>query len=330
MHKALYILNTDAYDKIYGPGERATIDELVEMVAPQQTAESILAQPELLSDVEVIFSGWGMVPLDEAFLAAAPKLEAVFYGAGSIRYFATEAAWDRGIVICSAWAANAVPVSEYTLAQILFSLKRGWHYALEIKREHGWVAKTPVPGAYGSTVGIISLGMIGRLMVERLKLFDVKVIAYDPFVSEADAATLGVELCELDELFTRADVVSLHTPKLPETLGMITGAHLASMKPGTTFINTARGAIVREDEMIEVLQQRTDLYAILDVTDPEPPMEGSALYTLPNVILTPHIAGSMDAECRRMAQYMIDDYRRYVAGDGLVWRVTREKARTMA
>jgi phosphoglycerate dehydrogenase-like enzyme len=263
-------------------------------------------------------------------LAAAPKLKAVFYGAGSIRYFATDAAWDRGITICSAWAANAVPVSEYTLSQILFSLKRGWHHALTIKRKRQWIKQRSVPGAYGSTVGLISLGMIGRLVVERLSPFDVKVIAYDPFVSEAHARVLGVELCELDEVFARADVVSLHTPKLPETLGMITGAHLASMKPGATFINTARGAIVREDEMVAVLQQRPDLYAILDVTDPEPPVGGSPLYTLPNVVLTPHIAGSMDAECRRMAQYMIDDYRRYLAGEQLRWQVTREMAGRMA
>jgi len=330
MHNAIYILNTDAYDKIYGVPERADIDELVNMVAPQQTAASIAAQSELLADVDVVFSGWGMPRLDEDFLTAAPDLKAVFYGAGSIRGFATDAAWDRGIIICSAWAANAVPVSEYTLAQILFSLKRGWHHALTIKRQQRWMRQVAVPGAYNSTVGIISLGMIGRLVVERLRSFDIRIIAYDPFVSEETAAGLGVELCSLEDVFRRADVVSLHTPKLPETLGMITGAHLASMKEGTTFINTARGAVVRELEMIEVLQGRSDLFAVLDVTDPEPPVDGSPLYTLPNVILTPHIAGSIDTECRRMARYMIDDYKRYVAGEPLLWEISREKARTLA
>jgi len=330
MHDAIYILNTDAYNIIYGMSERADIGELVNMVAPQQTSESITAHPELLADVDIIFSGWGMARLNKDFLTAAPNLKAVFYSAGSIRGFATNAAWDRGIIICSAWAANAVPVSEYTLAQILFSLKRGWHHALTIKRGQRWMKQTAVPGAYDSTVGIISLGMIGRLVVERLRPFDVRIIAYDPFVSEGTAAELGVELCSLEDVFERADVVSLHTPKLPETLGMITGAHLASMKEGATFINTARGAIVREIEMIEVLQGRPDLYAILDVTDPEPPVEGSPLYTLPNAVLTPHIAGSMDTECRRMARYMIDDYKRYLAGEPLLWEISREKARILA
>jgi phosphoglycerate dehydrogenase-like enzyme len=139
-----------------------------------------------------------------------------------------------------------------------------------------------------------------------------------------------VELLPLDELFRRADVVSLHTPLLKETEGMITGAHLASMKPGATFINTARGAIVREKEMIEALKKRPDLQAVLDVTHPEPPEPGSPLYTLPNVILTPHIAGSMDGECRRMGRYMVEELRRFVDGKPLRWQITREMATNRA
>ena len=111
---------------------------------------------------------------------------------------------------------------------------------------------------------------------------------------------------------------------------MITGEHLASMKANAAFINTARGAVVREDEMVEVLRQRPDLYAILDVTYPEPPEPGSPLYTLPNVVLTPHIAGSMDNECRRMGRYAIEDCRRYLAGEPLQWQITREQAATLA
>jgi len=328
--KALYLLNPDAYVKIYGQAERDAIAALVDVVAPPQTTASVHEDPSVLAGVEAIFSGWGMARLDEDFLSASPNLRIVFYGAGSIRYFATEAAWDRGITICSAWAANAVPVAEFTLAQITLGLKRVWHHALAIRQAQNWVNPVPVPGAYGSTVGLISLGMIGRMVAERLRTLDVHVIAYDPYVSPTTAAALGVQLVPLDTVFSDADVVSLHTPNLPETRGMITGAHLASMKEGATFINTARGAVVRELEMIEVLSVRSDLFAILDVTDPEPPVEGSPLYTLPNVILTPHIAGSMEEECRRMGQYMIDECRRYLAGEPLRWSIDRERAKTLA
>ncbi len=330
MPKGLFLLNPDAYERIYGPPEREAIRARVDIIAPLQTQQSVLEDPEVLADVEMIFSGWGMAELTEDFLAAAPNLAVVFYGAGSIRYFATDAAWDRGIVITSAYAANAVPVSEYTLAQILLSLKRTWYYARRIREEQRWGPKDRVPGAFESTVGLISLGKVGRLVAERLQTFDLNVLAYDPYVSPEDAASLGVELVELDRLFKLSDVVSLHAPKLPETLGMITGAHLDAMKEDATFINTARGAIVREAEMIEVLKTRPDLYAILDVTDPEPPLPDSPLYSLPNVVLTPHIAGSMGQECRRMGQTMVEELTRYLAGAPLRWSISRERAKILA
>ncbi len=141
---------------------------------------------------------------------------------------------------------------------------------------------------------------------------------------------MGVELVSLDEACARADVVSLHTPWLKETEKMITGAHFRAMKQGATFLNTARGAVVDEPAMVEVLTERPDLFAVLDVTHPEPPAPDSPLYTLPNVILTPHIAGSMHNECRRMGQYAVDECRRYLAGEPLRWQVTRELADQLA
>ncbi|HLH75129.1 MAG TPA: hydroxyacid dehydrogenase [Chloroflexota bacterium] len=330
MLKALYILRSDRFELVYGPEERAEIDKLVDVYAPPQSAESVRGNPRILADAEVILSGWGAPVLDAAFLAAAPKLKAFFYGAGSIKAIVTDAFWDRGIVMTSAYAANAVPVAEFTLSQILYSLKRGWYFATTIKCERRWVTKATVPGGYGSTVGLISLGMVGRRVRELLKAFDLAVLAYDPFLTPDMARELDVERCSLEDIFRRADVVSLHTPWLKETEGMITGAHLASMKPNATFINTSRGAIVRESELIEVLQRRPDLWAILDVTYPEPPVPGSPLYLLPNVVLTPHIAGAMDGECRRLGRYTVEELRRYVNGEPLRWAITREREALLA
>jgi phosphoglycerate dehydrogenase-like enzyme len=188
-----------------------------------------------------------------------------------------------------------------------------------------------LPGIYGSTVGIVSLGLIGRGVCERLKPFGVKVIAYDPFVSETDAAALNVELCSLEDIFCNSDVVSLHTPLLKETERMITGAHFASMRPWASFINTSRGAIVREQELIQTLQSRTDLLAILDVTHPEPPVPESPLYTLPNVVLTPHISGAASfRDIARMGKFVLDELQRYLQNEPLRWEVTREKAMILA
>jgi phosphoglycerate dehydrogenase-like enzyme len=330
MLRALYVLNANSFDKIYGPAEREDIEQLVDVYAPPQTRESVARGPAILRQAEIILSGWGAPVMDEGFLGAAPNLRAVFYGAGSIRGFVSDAFWERGIVVTSAYAANAIPVAEYTLSQILFSLKRGWHYVLATKREGRYPRRGPMPGAYGSTVGIISLGMIGRRVCELLRPFDLRLLANSRHASPQMAQELNVELCSIEDIFRRADVVSLHSPWLKETEGLITGAHLASMKPNATFINTARGAIVREGEMIEVLRQRPDLYAVLDVTYPEPPEEGSPLYTLPNVVLTPHIAGSLSHECRRMGRYMVEELRRYLAGEPLCWEITREQAARLA
>jgi phosphoglycerate dehydrogenase-like enzyme len=199
-----------------------------------------------------------------------------------------------------------------------------------MKVDRRWPPSRNVPGAYGSTVGIISLGMAGSRVAELLRSFEVKVLAYDPFVAQEKARSLNVEMCPLEEVFLRSDVVTLHTPWLKETEGMITGRHFASMRSGATFINTARGAVVREQEMIQVLKERPDLFAVLDVTWPEPPESDSALYSLPNVILTPHIAGAMGPECRRLGRYMVEELQRYVAGRPLRWAITREQARLLA
>jgi phosphoglycerate dehydrogenase-like enzyme len=328
--KGLFILRPDAYDEIYGHQERTTIGELIDVIAPPQTSESILAHPEILQEVEVILSGWGAPLMDEAFLAHAPCLRAIFYGAGSIRGFATDALWERGILITSAQETNAIPTAEYTLAAILFSLKHGWSLAAQTRREQRFPERNAVPGIYDATVGIISLGMVGRHVRELLRPFNVHVLAYDPYVSPEEAIALDISLCSLETLFREAQVVSLHAPLLPETANMVRGSHLSSMAHGSTFINTARGGLVQHEELIAVLEQRSDLHAVLDVTAPEPPVPGSPLYTLPNVMLTPHIAGSLGSERRRLGQAMVAELQRFIAGDPLQYTITHAQVRLMA
>jgi phosphoglycerate dehydrogenase-like enzyme len=160
--------------------------------------------------------------------------------------------------------------------------------------------------------------------------YEVNRLVYSTSLSDDAAKKMNVEKRTLDEIFAGSDVVSLHTPDLPSTKGMITGRHLEMMKPGATFINTARGAVVNEKEMIEVLRKRTDLTAVLDVCDPEPPGLDSPLTQLPNVVLTPHIAGSAGPECQRLGYYMLQEFQRYLAGEPLKFQITKEAAARMA
>jgi len=329
MEKAIFILNEQHHHVIYPPDVYDAIQAQVTVVEPFYTSQSIQENLSILEDVTVIFSGWGCPRLDATFLDHAPNLKAIFYGAGSVRGFVTPEFWARDIVLCNSASINAEPVAYFTFSQILFGLKGGWHHVRygDIYRDQ----KQSFSGIHGSTVGIISLGYIGRRVCEFLRQLNINVLIYDPFVTEDEAHQLGGKRCDLETIFRESDVVSLHTPLLDETRGMIQGKHFDLMKPNSVFINTARGAIICEDEMIAVLQTRDDIIAMLDVTYPEPPLPDSPLRTLPNVVLTPHIAGAVGSgEIREFGVTMLAELKRYLSGTPLQWRVTYDKFIHMA
>jgi phosphoglycerate dehydrogenase-like enzyme len=154
-----------------------------------------------------------------------------------------------------------------------------------------------------------------------LRSHEVNVLAYDPYLTPQTAEDLGVTPCELPGLFARSEVVSVHTPWLPETEKLIGAGLLGSMKRGATLINTSRGAVIDEDALCGVLRERSDLTAVLDVTHPEPPSADSPLRYLPNVVLTPHVAGSVGPEVERMGWWMVEEARRYLLGHPLQHQV---------
>ncbi|MBM6614738.1 hydroxyacid dehydrogenase [Desemzia sp. RIT804] len=332
MPKALYILKKELFDTVYPIEVQTEIAEHVEILHPPLNNETCFEHPELLQEVELIFSGWGAPVFDEYFLELTPNLKAIFYAAGTMKSLLTDAVWKRNITVTTANIANAIPVAEFTLSQILFALKNGWELREQVRqdRTYQFGAFTFVFGNYNRNIGLISLSQVGRKVLEYLKPFDVNVLVYDPFVSDKEAVELNITKVSLEELFKESEIVSLHSPLLPETTGMITGELLETMKSHATFINTARGAIVKEEEMIAVLKERTDLTAILDVTHPEPPEADSPLYDMKNVILTPHIAGSAGTEIGRMGAYMLSELKLYLANKRLNYQITKEKYQHMA
>lgn len=329
MEKAIFILRESIRDIVYPTDIYDAIKAQVTVVETPYTAESIHDNLSVLEDVTIIFSGWGCPRLDASLLEHVPKLKAVFYGAGSVRGFVTPEFWERDIVLCNTASINAEPVAYFTFSQILFGIKGGWHH---VRFGNAYQEKKHLfSGINGGTVGIISLGYIGRRVCDFLRQLNVKLLIYDPFATEAEADMLGGELSDLETIFRDCDVVSLHTPLLDETRGMIKGTHFELMKPNSVFINTARGAIICEDEMIRVLKDRSDIIAMLDVTYPEPPVENSALLTLPNVVLTPHIAGAVGSgEIREFGVTMLAELNRYLSGQPLQWQVTYDKFLHMA
>lgn len=302
------------------------IKDATRLLAPPLAPRAFREAKESLAEVEVVFTGWGMPRLDDAVLQNAPKLRAVFYAAGATDYLITDASVARGITVCSAIEFNAIPVADFTVGQIFYGLKCGWQHVLAGRRTHHWKKIPQTPGAYRTTVGLVSLGAVGREIARRLRSSDLRVVAYDPFVPEAQAHELGVELIDLDAVFREPDVVSVHTPLIPETRGMIGEPLFRSLKPHATLINTSRGGVLDQTALVQVLGDRPDVIAVLDVTDPEPPQPDDPLWALDNAVITPHIAGSMGSECHRMTEAMIEDFRRWMNGELLQHEVRKPPA----
>jgi phosphoglycerate dehydrogenase-like enzyme len=286
----------------------------------------------VLAGTELLVTGWGCPPLDEDVLAAAPALRAVAHTAGSVRGHITEACWERGIEVSSAAAANARPVAEYTVAMILLSGKRVLETAraYAARRDRGdWLSSPPGMGNYRRTVGICSASLIGRRVIELLRPYDFEVLLYDPYVSGEEAAALGARSVGLPELFASSDVVSVHTPLLPATRGMVTRELLAAMRPDAVLLNTARGAVLDQDALTEaVLAGR--ISAVLDVTEPEVLPPGHPLWECENALITPHIAGSLGNELRRLADLAVSEVARWAAGEGFAHPVRRERLAYLA
>lgn len=330
MKKTALVCNGQRIEDVYGMGRRqrlAALSDLYPQVVSENTFDEHAAG---LAEVEAIFSTWGMWPLSAEQLARLPALKFLFYAAGSVQAIAPPL-HARGIRVVSGWGANAVPVAEFTYAQILLSNKGYFRNTRSLhdtrKREGAFYG----PGNFSVTVAILGAGQVGRAVIRLLKNSALDVLVWDPFLSPQQAAALGVEKVDsLAGAFARAAVVSNHLANVPATRGLITGALIESMPAQATFINTGRGATVVERELIAALRRRPDLVALLDVTDPEPAAPDSPLFDLPNAWLSTHIAGASGHEVVRMADAMIEEFSAWEKGEHLRYEVTAGMLAQMA
>ena len=319
-------------DDVFPQNLRARIGKLIELrseiISPETLVESAT------QDVDFLFSTWGMPALDEETIKTQfPNLKAVFYGAGSVQGFARPFL-RSGVRVFSAWGANGVPVAEYTIAQIVLANK-GFYQSSRAYKETGDMRAAArylriQPGNYHAKVGILGAGMIGRMVLERLREYTVDVLLFDAFLSEAETVALGAKKASLDEVFATCDVISNHIGNNEQTRGMLRYEHFSKMLPHATFLNTGRGQQVIEEDMVRALREGPDRTAVLDVTYPEPVEVGSPLRSLPNVVLTPHIAGSAGMEVERMGLYMVEEMEHVVRGEKARFEVSEAMLKTMA
>lgn len=302
--------------RFFGPSFEALADVPAHRVGGILTEFDSDAAREALGRAEVLLTGWETPHLTAKVLRHAPRLRRVIHLGGYAPGLFPDGA--DGITLSDVGAANSVPVAEYSLAMILLANKDTFRAQRLYRERRAFIdreAEFEVSGNYRRTVGVVSASRTGRLLLELLRAFPaLQVLLYDPYVTEDEAAELGVEPVTLPELMSRSDVVTLQTPLIPETVGLIDAALLARMPDGATLINTARGGIVDAEALErEVVGGRIN--AILDVTEPEPLPASSPLYDLPNVLLTPHIAGSMGTELRRMGDTAAADLARYAQSE---------------
>jgi len=282
--------------------------------------EDLLA---LLPPADACLTSWDVARLDADVIAAAPKLRAIVHMGGSVKRIVSDAVWERGILVVSAAPVLAEHVAETTLGLMIVGMKRVWPLAQRVK-EGGWRDSPYWPSRelYDKKVGIVGASNVGRHVIRLLQPFHVHILLYDPYVSEEQARSMGVVKVELDELVQEADVISLHAPALPATYHMIDARRLSMMKDDALIINTARGSLIDEEALVRELEKGR-FFAFLDVTDPEPPAPDSPLRRLPNVVVTPHIAGCIE-NCTRMGERAVEELRRFFAGEPPLNPITRD------
>jgi D-3-phosphoglycerate dehydrogenase / 2-oxoglutarate reductase len=229
--------------------------------------------------------------VDAEVIAAAPKLKIIARAGVGLDNVDVDAATAAGVLVVNAPTSNIHSAAEHALA-LMLSAARQIPAADATLREHTWKrSKFNGTEIFGKTVGVVGLGRIGQLVAQRLAAFGTHVIAYDPYVPPARAAQLGIELLSLDELLPRADFISVHLPKTPETAGLLGKEALAKTKPGVIIVNAARGGLIDEAALADAIKSGHVRGAGLDVFSTEPCTD-SPLFELPEVVVTPHLGAS--------------------------------------
>lgn len=332
--RAQAAMSTEAFQLLFDDARRARFEALADVRPPLHISD--LNDPHLgdvLSETEVLVTSWGAPRFDAALLDRMPRLRAVFHAAGSIRHLVSEEFWERDIQITTAADANAIPVAEFTLGAILLAGKRALvqlRTPAQLQPEWGRSLNVRAIGNLDRTVGIVGFSRIGRRVTDLLRPFSgLRVLVSDPFADPDDVAAAGAELVPLHEMLPRVAVLSLHAPALPSTRHLISAAELAALPDGATVINTARGSLLDHDALLAQCRVGR-LDAILDVTDPEPLPYSSALFELPNVAITPHLAGSLGTETRRLTDSALDELEAFTVGGALRYPVTAASLGTNA
>jgi phosphoglycerate dehydrogenase-like enzyme len=284
--------------------------------------------------VQVLVTGWGTPSLAQTLRSWSPDtspLRLLAHTAGSIHHLVTVEPLQRGLMVAHANESLAEAVAEFTIGAML-AMRHQMFLCMQRYREHqsapSYRTMNELPG---SVVGIIGASAIGRRVMQHLRPWNVHLLVYDPYVSDERLKSFQAERAEsLIDLFSRSDIITLHAPITPETIGMLRTEHFQAMKDGALFLNTARGRLVDHDALLAELR-RGRIWALLDVTDPTEPLHhNSPFFELENCVLIPHQAGNSVQARLRQGAYTAEDVLNFLDGRPLKWQVRVEQMATMA
>lgn len=274
----------------------SAVDVLKGATGLAYTAPGQLTRAELLAavgdaDALIIRSA---SKIDAEVLAAAPKLKMIARAGVGVDNVDIPEATKRGVVVMNTPDGNTVSTAEHTFG-LMLALARHIPQAHASMREGKWDRKSYMGVELrGKTLGVVGFGRIGRAVAKRAIAFEMKVIAFDPYITADLAADLGAELVSLDDLFARADFITLHALLTDETREMICSESIAKMKKGVRIVDAARGALINEADLAVAIKSGQVAGAALDVFAQEPPPPDNPLVGLPGVVHTPHLAASTD------------------------------------
>ena len=265
-----------------------------------------------VADADILVTSWGSPAVSKEILDRCPNLRLVAHAAGSVKPVVTEPLWEKGVRVTNAAKALGIGVAETALGLTICTVKNVFALNANI-HNGGWdEGREDVRELYNLTVGVLGSGRAGSHYIKLLQNFGVRVLCYDPYLSEEKAAALGCEKASLEEVLQNSDVVSVHAPSIEATHHMINADILKLMKKDAVLINTARGTIIDERALYDHMAAGNLRYACLDVFDPEPPGAENPLRKLPNCILTPHLAGLVNNGRQRIGMHITEEIERFV------------------
>lgn len=288
---------------------------------------------EKIKGMDIVITGWGSPCIDADVLQYADSLKYVAHTGGSVANYVCEEVYKKGITVISGNEMYAESVAEGVIAYILSSLRMIPRFSHRLSYDKVWenqdLGRNYAKGLLDRTVGIVSYGTISKYIIPMLQPFHVKIKLYSrKTMPQEFLEKYNVEQVSLEEVFSTSDIITMQTAKNPQTIGMINKKHLSLIKDGALFVNTSRGPIVDEDDLIAEIE-KDRIYVMLDVYNKEPLPQDSPLLGREKVLLMPHMAGPTIDRRDAITNALLTDIENHMAGKPLTLEIPWELAREM-